>query len=179
MGSGDFPAGFFEREETERRSAARLDDAAVAAVRDLYSDLEIDGNVLDLCGVSAAHFEFPPDDLIRFAGHEHAPLPYEDATFDDVLCSGGVGGMTHPLETFAEVARVLKPGGHFVCTFASDFYARAAVRGWATTDDTGRVRIVRKYFELTPAFGGAESDLRTSLTGAGDRLWAVWALKKR
>jgi hypothetical protein len=34
---------------------------------------------------------------------------------------------------------------------------------------------VRNYFSLTSAFGPAESDLRTSLSGSGDRLWAVWA----
>ena len=33
----------------------------------------------------------------------------------------------------------------------------------------------RKLFDGAPDFGGAESDLRTSLTGSGDRLWAVWA----
>ncbi len=52
-----------------------------------------------------------------------------------------------------------------------------AIRGWAATDDAGRVRLVRTYFARTPAFGPAESDLRTSLTGAGDRLWAVWATR--
>jgi hypothetical protein len=47
-----------------------------------------------------------------------------------------------------------------------------------STDDAGRVRIVRAYFSLAPVFGPAESDLRTSLTGTGDRLWAVWAAKR-
>ena len=175
----EFPAGFFERAESERRGAERLDDAAVAALRDLYSDLEIDGRVLDLCGASDEHFDLPPDELVPFAGEPDAPLPFGDAAFDDALCSGGVGGMTRPLETFAEIARVLKPGGRFVCTFSDRFYARSAIRGWLAADDAGRVRIARKYFQLTPAFGGAESDLRTSLTGTGARLWAVWATKKR
>src|SRR3954469_22323432 len=103
MCSGEFPAGFFDRAQSERRASARLDDAAVAAVRDLYSDLQIDGRVLDLCGASDAHFEFPPDELVAFDGDRDAPLPYGDEEFDDVLCSGGVGGLTRPLETFAEV----------------------------------------------------------------------------
>ena len=60
---------------------------------------------------------------------------------------------------------MLRPGGCFVCTFA----------GSAKSDDAGRVRIVRGYFAEAQAFGPAESDLRTSLTGTGDRLWAVWA----
>jgi SAM-dependent methyltransferase len=176
MGPADFPAGFFERAETERRGAARLDEAAVAAVRDLYSDLEIDGRVLDLCSASASHFDVPPDELLALGGDPDEALPYADAEFDDVLCSNGVGAFTKPLETFAEVARVLRPGGRFVCTFAS-VYAPAAIRGWVATDDAGRVRIVRTYFARTEAFGPAESDLRTSLAGTGDRLWAVWATR--
>jgi SAM-dependent methyltransferase len=174
----EFPAGFFERAESERRDAVRLDDAAVAALRDLYSDLQIDGRVLDLCLASGEHFEVPPDELVALARDPDGRLPFAEAAFDDVLCSGGVGGMTRPFETFAEVARVLKPSGRFVCTFADRVFARAAIRGWVAADDAGRVRIVRRYFEGTPAFAGVQSDLRTSLTGSGDRLWAVWAVKR-
>jgi SAM-dependent methyltransferase len=177
MGTGNFPAGFFDRTEPERRGQVRLDDSAVAAIRDLYSDLVIDERVLDLCGSSLDHFDVPPDELVAFDGETDGALPYDDGAFDDVICSGAVGSMTRPLETFAEVARVLRPGGHFVCTFSSHLYAPSAIRGWGSTDDAGRVRIVRSYFSLTPAFGPAESDLRTSLTGAGDRLWAVWAVR--
>jgi SAM-dependent methyltransferase len=178
MGTADFPPGFFEKVETGRRGASRLDDAAVAAVRDLYSDLGIDGRVLDLCGASAEHFDVPPDELVVFDGDPDVKLPYGDSAFDDVLCTDGVGSLSRPREAFAEVARVLRPGGRFVCTFASEVSGPVAVRGWVGKDDAGRVRIVRAYFSLAPAFGPAESDLRTSLTGAGDRLWAVWAAKR-
>ncbi len=174
----DFPAGFFERAQPERPAGTGLDDAAIAAIRDLYSDLGLDGRVLDLCGSSGEHFDVPPDELVATSGDPDVKLPYGDDAFDDVLCSGGVGSMTHPAETFAEVARVLRPGGRFVATFAEALHAPGVIRGWASTDDAGRVRIVRAYFALAPAFGAAESDLRTSLTGTGDRLWAVWAAKR-
>ena len=173
--SADFPAGFFDRVEPRGADAA-FDDAAVAAVRDLYSDLGIDGRVLDLGGSPADLFEVPPDELVSFTGDPDEKLPYGDDAFDDVVCSNLVGGFTRPADTFAEVARVLRPAGRFVCTFARE--TPVAVRGWASKDDAGRVRIVRAYFSLAPAFGPAESDLRTSLTGAGDRLWAVWAAKR-
>jgi SAM-dependent methyltransferase len=173
--SADFPAGFFDRVEPTR-PATVLDDAAVAAVRDLYSDLGIDGRVLDLGGSPMDLFEVPPDDLVSFTGDPDAKLPYGDDAFDDVVCSNLVGGFTRPAGTFGEVVRLLRPGGHFVCTFAGD--APVSVRGWAGTDDAGRVRIVRSYFALASTFGPAESDLRTSLTGTGDRLWAVWATKR-
>lgn len=178
MGIVDFPAGFFDLVETAARGDAPLDDAAIAALRDLYGDLGVDGRVLDLCGSSADHFDVPPDELVAFGGDPDRPLPYGDDAFDDVLCAGGVGAFTRPRGTFAEVARVLRPGGRFVCTFAAALDPRVAIRGWVGKDDAGRVRITRAYFALEPAFGPAESDLRTSLTGTGDRLWAVWAAKR-
>lgn len=141
-----------------------MDDGAIAALRDLYSDLEIDGRVLDLCGGGHEYFEVPPDALVAFEGDDKAALPYADGEFDDVVCV--LGGIGKPRETLAEVARVLKPGGHFVCSFVGG------------ADDAGRVRKLRQYFDGSPAFGGIASDLRTSLTGSGDRLWAVWAARK-
>ena len=177
--TADFPAGFFETVPTGHAGAAGLDDAAVAAIRDLYSDLGIDGRVLDLCGAGLDQFDVPPDELVVFDGDPNAPLSYGDDAFDDVLCTGGVGTFTQPRDTFADVARILRPGGRFVCTFTTLLFTEEAVRGWVSTDDAGRVRIVRAYFSLAPAFGPAESDLRTSLSGTGDRLWAVWAAKRR
>jgi SAM-dependent methyltransferase len=173
-----FPAGFFDRIEV-RGGGAAMDDAAVAAIRDLHSDLGVDGRVLDLCGRGLEAFDVPPDDLVVFAGDPDGPLPYGDGAFDDVVCPDGVGSLTRPDGTFGEVARVLRPGGRFVCTFSSERFSRSAIRGWISTDDAGRMRIVRAYFRLAPAFGPAESDLRTSLTGTGDRLWAVWAARRR
>ena len=38
-------------------------------------------------------------------------LPFEDTQFDVVVCSVSVEYLIKPLEIFAEVARVLKPGG--------------------------------------------------------------------
>ena len=179
MAPGEFPAGFFDPAPARGPQPAGLDDAAVAAIRDLYSDLGIDGRVLDLCGTSADHFDVPPDELVAFGGDPGQTLPYGDDAFDDVLCSGRVGALRRPRDTMAEVARVLRPGGRLVCTFAGTLHVPGEVRGWAATDDAGRVRIVRSYFALASAFGPAESDLRTSLTGSGDRLWAVWAAKRR
>jgi SAM-dependent methyltransferase len=41
-------------------------------------------------------------------------LPYADAAFDLVCCSWVLEHLPDPIRTFAEVARVLAPGGHFV-----------------------------------------------------------------
>jgi SAM-dependent methyltransferase len=175
MEPGAFPAGFFDREPAARLPEAGLDAAAVEALRDLYDDLEIDGRVLDLCASPAAHFNVPPDELVVHRLADDGRLPFGDAGFDHALLCEGVGMLVRPLEAFAEIARVLRPGGLLVCTFSNR--PGGAIRGWAATDDAGRVRIVRRYFALTPGFGAAQSDLRASLKGGGDRLWATWATR--
>ena len=151
----------------------RPDAAAIHAIRDLYDDLQIDGQVLDLGGAGQEHFNIPPDELTVvpagadvLAGEpapDLEPLPYADASFDDAVCFG----CPDEPRLFAEVARVLRPHGRFVVTFS----------GQLAPDTGGEVRRLRRRFERTPEFGPAESDLRTSLTGTGDQLWAVWATR--
>jgi SAM-dependent methyltransferase len=197
-----FPPDFFKRGDdtpdreffARARDVQHMDATAERAIGDLYEDLGIDGRVLDLFAGWASHFTVEPDELVGLGPNpelldanealservvqdldQDTGLPFEDGRFDDVVCSSGVDYFTRPLELFAEVARVLVPGGRLVCTFTSRWFPERAIRGWAATDDGGHVRIVRRYFELTPAFGRAQSDLRTSLSGAGDPLWAVWA----
>jgi hypothetical protein len=133
----------------------RIDDAARDAIRDLYDDLEIDGRVLDLGGAGMEHFNVPPDELTvseSLAG-----------SYDAVVYFGAPADQ----ELFDRVAAALNPGGNFVITFTNTL----------APDTAAQVRRLRKRFEATEGFGPAESDLRTSLTGAGDQLWAIWAVK--
>jgi predicted TPR repeat methyltransferase len=132
------------------------DAAAIDAIRDLYDDLQIEGDVLDLGGFGLDHFNVPPDTLTTERDAQDA--------FDAVIYFGAPDDG----ELFADVAQALKPGGMFVTTFTNE-----------TAPDTAKhVRRLRRRFDTTPGFGPAESDLRTSLTGAGDQLWAVWATKR-
>ena len=174
-----------------------IDDDAIAAVGDLYQELGIDGRVLDLMASWVSHFHAPPDELVVLgmnerelrrngaaAGHvvqdlnADPVLPFADASLDDAVCCVSVDYLVRPLEVFAEVARVLRPGGRFVVTFSNRCFPTKAVRGWLATDDAGHVAIVRRYFQRTDGFGPAASDLRTSLTRPGDPLWAVWAARR-
>ena len=197
-----FPAGFFSRYDESGDNAfyaaprfvTHIDDAAIAAVGDLYAELAVDGDVLDLMSSWISHFHVPPDELVglgmndaelrrnpALAGYvlqdlnAEPRLPFEDAAFDDVVCCVSVDYLVRPLDVFADVARVLRPGGRLVITFSNRCFPTKAIRGWLATDDAGHVAIVRRYFELTEGFGPPASDLRTPLTAPGDPLWAVWA----
>lgn len=201
----DFPPHFFDRADPSSDAAfyapprlvTHIDAGAIAAVGTLYSELGVGGRVLDLMSSWISHFRVPPAELVGLgmnaaeleanpgltgsvvADLNAAPaLPFAGRSFDDAVCCVSVDYLTRPLEVFAEVARVLEPGGRFVCTFSNRCFPTKAIRGWLAADEPGRVAIVRRYFELTEGFGAPESALRTPPGGHGDPLWAVWAARR-
>ena len=196
-----FPPGFFDRADESDdgrfyavdRLLTHIDDGAIAAVTNLYDELELTGDVLDLCSSWISHFSSPPRRLValgmnptELAANDAATewlvhdlntdpvLPFADASFDAVTCCVSVDYLTRPLEVFAEVARVLRPGGVFVCTFSNRCFPTKAIRGWLSTNDEGHCAIVSAYFELTPGFDEPTVQLRNPGV-RGDPLFAVWA----
>jgi SAM-dependent methyltransferase len=199
-----FPAGFFDRADEHSddqfygvdRFVTHLDPAAIAAVGELYEELDLDGNVLDVCSSWISHFPRRPRHLVAMGmnarelranemAHEWVvkdlntdpTLPFEDASFDAITCCVSVDYLTRPLEVFAEAARVLRPGAPFVCSFSNRCFPTKAIRGWLANDDEGRCAIVRGYFELTDGFEVPQVQLRNP-GAAGDPLFAVWATRR-
>lgn len=196
-----FPPGFFDRADrgvdtafyASPRLVTHIDDGAIAAVGALYTELGLDGEVLDLMSSWISHFVTPPRRLVglgmngselaanpMLAGHvvhdlnTDPTLPFPDRSFDDATCCVSVDYLTSPVAVFTEVARVLRPGGRFVVTFSNRCFPTKAIRGWLATDDRAHVQIVDAYFRLAGGFGPARSELRTR-PGSGDPLYAVWA----
>lgn len=199
---GPFPPGFFARADPTPDSAFyaaprlvnHIDDGAIAAVGELYEELGIAGRVLDLMSSWVSHFRTPPAELVGLGmnARELAAnpalvdrvgqdlnadpvLPFADASFDHAVCCVSVDYLVRPLEVFAEVARVLRPGGLFVCTFSNRCFATKAIRGWLAAGEQERVAIVRRYFELSEGFGAPEDAVRRRGRRGADPLWGVWA----
>jgi SAM-dependent methyltransferase len=197
-----FPSGFFDRSDPgddaafyrPDRFVTHIDDGAIAAVGDLYEELGLDGDVLDVMSSWVSHFRAAPRHLVALGMNDRElaanpqasatvvrdlnadpTLPFDDRSFDAVTCCVSVDYLVRPIEVFAEVGRVLRPGGPFVVTFSNRCFPTKAIRGWLATDDPTHVEIVRRYFERSGAFGPVESALRTPLDRPGDPLWAVWA----
>jgi len=202
-----FPAGFFARDD-ERDDAAfyafdrfvtHIDDGAIAAVGELYAELDLtgpgSGSVLDICSSWISHFPQKPERLVvtgmnanELAANEMADewvvkdlnaeptLPFDDASFAAVVCAVSVDYLIQPLDVFAEVARVLQPEGVFVCTFSNRCFPTKAIRGWLANDDRGRVSVVGAYFELTERFGEPTAQHRNPESRT-DPLYAVWATR--
>lgn len=181
------------------RFVTHIDEGAIEAVGALYVELGLtgpaSGPVLDLCSSWISHFPSAPERLVvtgmnerELAANEMADewvvqdlnrepvLPFETDAFAAVTCAVSVDYLTRPLDVFADVARILRPGGVFVCTFSNRCFPSKAIRGWLANDDAGRANIVGAYFELTEGFGPPTLQHRNP--GAStDPLYAVWATR--
>jgi ubiquinone/menaquinone biosynthesis C-methylase UbiE len=106
-------------------------------------------------------------------------LPFEDDAFDAVTCCVSVDYLVRPIEVFADVARVLRPGGHLVCTFSNRCFPTKAIRGWLTSSDEQHCEIVAEYFRLAGAYEDPQVQRRTRPDHPGDPLFAVWSRTRR
>jgi len=73
-------------------------------------------------------------------------LPFGEASFDAVVCTASVEYLTRPLEVFAEVRRVLRPGGIFVVTFSNRWFPPKVIRIWTELLDYERLGLVLECF---------------------------------
>jgi SAM-dependent methyltransferase len=197
-----FPPGFFDRADPTDdrlfydydRFVTHIDDAAIAAVGELYDELGLTGRVLDLMSSWVSHFRTPPASLTVLGMNERElaanaqaarhvvhdlnadpTLPFADGSFDDAVCCVSIDYLVKPIEVFREVARVLVPGGRFVVTFSNRLFPTKAINGWRLSDDAGHVRIVQEYFRRSGRFDEPVAELRTPAEHRGDPLYAVWA----
>jgi SAM-dependent methyltransferase len=198
----DFPPGFFDRVDPSPdeafyswpRLVTHIDDTAIAAVGGLYEQLDVTGDVLDLMGSWVSHFRHPPSNLtvLGMNGEELAAnpdaavtvihdlncnprLPFDAGSFDAAVCCVSVDYLTRPVEVFADVARVVRPAGPFVCTFSNRCFPTKAIRGWLYASDEQRAEIVASYFRLAGGWGEPTVDRRTPPFHLGDPLFGVWA----
>ncbi len=199
-----FPPSFFDQSDptpdsvfySSPRLVTHIDDHAIAAVGALHDELGISGDVLDLMSSWVSHFRTPPARLTALGMNSHEldanpsarvrvvhdlnadpRLPFPNESFDAVVCCVSVDYLTRPIEVFTHVARVLRPGGPFVCAFSNRCFPTKAIRGWLYSDDEQHCEIVERYFRLAGRWGEPHSERRTPASHPGDPLLAVWAHK--
>lgn len=80
----------------------------------------------------------------------------KDATFDAVVCCVSVQYMQQPERVFAEIYRVLKPGGVCIMAFSSRLFYDKAIQGWRDNSAYGRVSLVKQYFQCITGFTEAK-----------------------
>ncbi|MEC4804701.1 MAG: methyltransferase domain-containing protein [Jaaginema sp. PMC 1079.18] len=190
------------------RLVTHVDEGFIDRLTQLYREkLSPHSRVLDLMSSWVSHL---PDDL-NFAhveGHglngeelsknprldhyfvqnlnENPQLPLPDQDFAAVLIAVSVQYLQYPDAVFSEIHRVLKPGGIAIVSFSNRMFYQKAIAAWRENSESGRVELVKHYFQGTPGFSPPEVVVKQSDApfllqmlglGAGDPFYAVMATR--
>jgi SAM-dependent methyltransferase len=178
------------------RRVVHIDDDAIATVGEIYASLIAPGSIiLDLMSSWRSHLpaQLRPAGVTGLGLNEEemrdnpaltevvvhnvnreSRLPFADRSFDAVVMTVSVQYLTRPLEVFADVGRVLRPGGPFIVTFSNRMFPTKAVALWQGANEEQRVAIVRSYFAQSGAFERIEVIDRSRQEGdPSDPIWAV------
>lgn len=115
--------------------------------------------------------------------NETQRLPLADDSFDAVLCAVSVQYLQYPEPVFAEIARVLKPGGQVIVSFSNRMFAQKAIRAWREATGSGRLQLVEQYIKAAEVFESAQTisehpfvpPTQRFLGGAPDPFYAIYA----
>ena len=137
------------------RLTVHIDDSAIAAVSEIYaSRLPPSAAILDFMsswrshlpeslhparvtglGLSRPEMEANPalTEVVVHDVNREPRLPFDDRVFDGAVMTVSVQYLIHPIETFAEVGRVLKPAAPFIVTFSNRMFPTKAVAIWVNS----------------------------------------------
>jgi len=112
-------------------------------------------------------------------------LPFDDASFDAIVCTASVEYLTQPREVFVDAARVLRPGGVLAMCFSNRFFPPKAVRIWTEMHDFEKLGLVLDYFLETSRYNDLgtlslrgwprpEDDRHYGEYPASDPVYGVW-----
>lgn len=179
----------------EPRLVTHIDDATIDALTAVYRErLPSGGVILDLMSSWVSHL--PPDvSYARVAGlgmnreelsrnrrltdwvvhdlNADPALPYPDRTFDAVVNAVSVQYLVRPVEVFAEVGRVLRPGGLHVIATSHRMFPTKAIAAWHGLEPVERLRLITVYLELAGGYDEARVVDRSPANA--DPLWVVCA----
>jgi SAM-dependent methyltransferase len=180
------------------RLVVHIDGATISALTRFYGEVLFAGaDVLDLMSSWVSHLPETPS-LGRVAGlgmnaeelaanprlsdavvqdlNADPTLPYADASFDFVLNAVSVQYLKRPFEVFAEVGRVLRPGGRSIVAMSHRCFPTKAIRAFHVPGAEHRFRLVELYHTETGCFDEIESLDRSPATA--DPLWLVVARRR-
>ncbi len=188
------------------RFVTHVDEGFIQQLTDLYRQrLQPNTRILDLMSSWVSHL---PEEITfeHIEGHglnaeeldrnprldhyfvqnlnQNQLLPLPDQSFDAVLNTVSVQYLQRPEAVFAEIYRVLKPGGIAILSFSNRMFYQKAIQAWRDSSENDRVELVKRYFAAVPGFSEPEVIARQSSVpsflqmlgmGGGDPFYAVIA----
>lgn len=156
------------------RFVTHVDDGFIATLTNLYRErLRPEFEILDLMSSWVSHL---PKEVKykKVVGHglnaqelaknpqldyffvkdlnQDQKLEAESSSFDAVLCTVSVQYLQQPEKVFAEVFRVLRPGGVFIVSFSNRMFYEKAISAWRDGTGYSRVQLVVQYFQSVEGF---------------------------
>ena len=93
------------------------------------------------------------DDLTKRVVHDLnalPQLPFEDNSFDAVICASAIQYFTQPEKVLAEASRVLRTGGILIISFTDRCLASKALVGWKERGNLERSELVADLVRSAP-----------------------------
>ncbi|WRX20066.1 Methyltransferase type 11 - like 10 [Theobroma cacao] len=183
------------------RFVTHVDDGFIATLTDLYRErLRPGSEILDIMSSWISHL---PKEVVykRVVGHglnaqelaknprldyffvkdlnQDQKLEMADGSFDAVLCTVSVQYLQQPEKVFAEVFRVLRPGGVFIVSFSNRLFYEKAISAWRDGTAYGRVQLILQYFQCIEGFTQPEviRKLPTAANAQDDKSPFSWFMK--
>ncbi|KAK6267262.1 hypothetical protein QUC31_018099 [Theobroma cacao] len=183
------------------RFVTHVDDGFIATLTDLYRErLRPGSEILDIMSSWISHL---PKEVVykRVVGHglnaqelaknprldyffvkdlnQDQKLEMEDGSFNAVLCTVSVQYLQQPEKVFAEVFRVLRPGGVFIVSFSNRLFYEKAISAWRDGTAYGRVQLILQYFQCIEGFTQPEviRKLPTAANAQDDKSPFSWFMK--
>lgn len=166
------------------RFVTHVDDRFIEQLTELYRQrLRPGSRILDMMSSWVSHlpedmgFEWVeghgmnPDELAKNRRLNHyfiqnlnrkPQLPLEDGSFDAVLNAVSVQYLQQPEIIFAEIRRILKPGGIAIFSFSNRMFYQKAIAAWRDGSEAKRVSLVKGYFRSVAGFSEPEVIQRAS-----------------
>lgn len=190
------------------RFVTHVDESFIDQLTNLYRErLKPNTRILDMMSSWVSHL---PDDL-KFShveGHgmneeelahnprldhyviqnlnENTKLPFRDQEFDAVLNAVSIQYLQYPETVFAEIYRILKPGGIVIISFSNRMFYQKAISAWREASDAMRIELVKRYFRSVNGFSEPEVIQKQPSTpaimqmlgmGGSDPFYAVLAFR--
>jgi SAM-dependent methyltransferase len=160
------------------RFVTHVDEGFIQRLTDLYRDrLRPDTRIFDMMSSWVSHlpdeFTFAhveghgmnAEELARNPALHHyfvqnlnhnQTLPLPDESFDAVLNTVSVQYLQYPEAIFAEIYRILKPGGICIISFSNRMFYQKAIQAWRDASESARVTLVKQYIQSVDGFSPPE-----------------------
>jgi hypothetical protein len=193
------------------RLVSHIDATAITTVSQLYSEIAKPGMaVLDLMSSWESHLPSEYDfstvtgvgmnaeemgknprlnDFIVHDLNKTPELPFQNGSFDMIICTVSVEYLTQPARVFKEVSRLLRPGGYFAVSFSNRWFQPKTIGIWPLLHEFERLGLVIDFFIQSNGFKNLktlssrrfprpESDKYYDTLLYSDPVYAVWGEKQ-